>query len=296
VACSDVDARRAEHYRQRFGFARAYTDVFEMIATEKPDAAALAVPVDVTASLAAGLLERGVPLLIEKPPGRTVEEVDRLVAAATAGRTQPLRHQVAFNRRFAPVVQEARRRLAALGPPSVVQHVHYEMTRVDRRDPDFSTTAIHGLDAVRFLSAADYASARFRYREMPALGPGVANIFVDAVMASGATAHLAFCPAAGAAVERVTMHAGEDTLFVRIPMWKDFDSPGRIEHLRRGALVADVRGDAEEPFVLAGFYAEYEAFLAAVAAGRTPSPSLAESRQSVEIADCVRRREEEFRA
>ncbi len=204
-------------------------------------------------------------------------------------------HQVAFNRRFAPLVQEARRRLASLGPPGAIQHVHYEMTRVDRRDPDFSTTAIHGLDAVRFLAGADYASARFRYRELP-LGPGVANIFVDAVMTSGATAHLAFCPAAGAAVERATMHAGEDTLFVRIPMWKDFDSPGRLEHLRRGTLVADVRGDAEEPFVLAGFYAEYEAFLGDLAAGRTPSPSLAESRQSVQIADCVRRREEEFRA
>ena len=38
-----------------------------------------------------------------------------------------------------------------------LRHVHYEMTRVDRRDPDFSTTAIHGIDAVRFLAGSDYA-------------------------------------------------------------------------------------------------------------------------------------------
>ena len=106
-------------------------------------------------------------------------------------------HQVAFNRRFAPLVREMRRHLKALPEAQAIQHLHYEMTRVDRRDPDFSVTAIHGIDAVRYLAASDFAEVRFRYQEHPALGPGVANIFMDAVMASGATAHLAFCPNAG---------------------------------------------------------------------------------------------------
>ncbi len=267
-----------------------------MIERERPDAAALVVPDTVTAALGARLLERGVPLLIEKPPGRTVEEADRLIAAAAAGRERPLPHQVAFNRRFAPLVQEARRRVAALGSPTAVQHVHYEMTRVDRRDPDFSTTAIHGLDAVRFLAGADYAQARLRYRDLPALGPGVANIFVGAVMTSGATAHLAFCPAAGVVLERATVHAGAQTLLVRIPMWGALDSPGHLQHLDRGEVVADLHGEGTDAFVLGGFQGEYEAFLGDLATGRTPSPSLAESRQSVQIAECVRRREEEFRA
>ena len=45
------------------------------------------------------------------------------------------------------------------------------MTRVDRRDPDFSVTAIHGIDAVRFLARSDYAHVRFRYQEHPTSGP-----------------------------------------------------------------------------------------------------------------------------
>ena len=275
-----------------------------MIDAEEPDAAVLVVPLTLTAALGARLLERGVPLLIEKPPGRTVEEVDELAAAAdagardreAAGQRRPVPHQVAFNRRYVPLVQEARRRLAAIGPAREIQHVHYEMTRVDRFDPDFSTTAIHGLDAVRFLAGADYAEARLRYQERPALGPGVANIFVDASMSSGATAHLAFCPTAGVVVERATVHAGPHTLFLRIPMWDAYDSPGRLQHLERGRVAADVAGEGTEPFVLGGFYGEYEAFLGDLAAGRTPSPSLRESRQSVQIAECVRRREKEFRA
>jgi predicted dehydrogenase len=299
AGCCDLDAARAERHRQRFGFARAYTDVVAMLDAEKPDAAVLAVPVHLTAAVGAPLLERGVPLLLEKPPGRTVQEVDALIAAAERG-GRSVTHQVAFNRRFVPIVAEARRRLAALGPPSAIQHLHYEMTRVDRRDPDFSTTAIHGLDAVRFLGGADYAEAHFRYHEQPALGPGVAHMFVDAVLTSGATAHLAFCPTAGAVVERATVHAGGHTFFLRIPMWGPLDSPGHLQHVDRGQVVADLAGDrlggAADACVLGGFYGEYEAFLADLAAGRTPSPSLRESRQSVEIAECLRRRDEEFHA
>jgi myo-inositol 2-dehydrogenase / D-chiro-inositol 1-dehydrogenase len=300
AACCDVDAGRAGTHRARFGFARAYTDIEKMLEAERPDAAVLAVPVERTAGLAPRVLEAGVPLLLEKPPGRTVEEVDRLIAAAEGdGRRPSVPHQVAFNRRFAPVVQEARRRLDATGSSKAVQHVHYEMTRVDRRDPDFSTTAIHGLDAVRFLAASDYAEARLRYRERPDLGPTVANIFVDAVMASGATAHLAFCPAAGGVVERATVHAGAHTLFLRIPIWGPLDAPGRLQHLEEGRMTADLGGDElddTEPCVLGGFYGEYEAFLGALAAGRPPSPSLRESRQSVQIAESIRGREKEFRA
>ena len=300
AACCDVDAGRAEAHRARFGFARAYTDIKKMLDAERPDAAVLAVPVERTATLAPQVLEAGVPVLVEKPPGRTAVEVDALIAAAEShGRRPPVPHQVAFNRRFAPIVQEARRRLAAVGAATEVQHVHYEMTRVDRRDPDFSTTAIHGLDAVRFLAASDYAEARLRYRERPDLGPTVANIFVDAVMASGATAHLAFCPAAGAVVERATVHAGAHTLFLRIPIWGPLDAPGRLQHLQEGRMSADIGGDQlgdTDPCVLGGFYGEYEAFLGDVAAGRPPSPSLRESRQSVQIAESVRHRDQEFRA
>ena len=296
AGCCDLDAARAESFRRDFGYARAFTDPAAMLEAERPDAVVAVVPVERTVAVASLVLERGIPLLLEKPPGRTVAEVDRLITAAgKGGRAVP--HQVAFNRRFAPLVRELRRRIDEAGPP---HHLHYEMTRVERRDPDFSTTAIHGLDAVRYLAGCDYAAARFRYREMPELGEGVANILVDAVMASGATAHLAFSPVAGVVVERATAHANGHSLFLQVPMWGGVDSPGRLRHYVGGRLAAEMGGDqvgdGTALFELGGFYRETVAFLDALGAGQAPSPSLHESRQSVEIAERVRHRAAEYRA
>jgi predicted dehydrogenase len=289
-ACCDFDGAKAEAYRSAFGFARSYTDLARMLDTERPDAVVLVVPEPATCAVACEILGRGLPLLLEKPPGRTLAELDRIRAAAGA-----LPHQVALNRRYAPLLVETRHQLEARGGPGVLQHIQYEMTRVDRRDPDFSATAIHGIDAVRSLAGADYAEVRFRYREFPELGPGVANIFLDAVMTSGATAQLSFCPVAGVVVERATLHVKDDTLYVRIPMWDAYDAPGRLEHVQRGRLLKGIAGQAGAPsFVLGGFYGETEAFFDALAAGRAPGPSLADARQSVAVAECIHRREKEF--
>jgi myo-inositol 2-dehydrogenase / D-chiro-inositol 1-dehydrogenase len=294
AGCCDLDAGRAESFRRDFGYARAFTDPSAMLEAERPDAVVVVVPVERTVAVGSMVLERGLPLLLEKPPGETTVAVDELIAASEKGGRVP--HQVAFNRRFAPLVRELRRRIEEAGP---LQHVHYEMTRVERRDPDFSTTAIHGLDAVRYIAGADYAEARFRYHERPDIGPGVANILVDAVMTSGATAHLAFCPVAGVLVERATAHAHGHTLFLHVPMWSGVDSPGRLWHFAGGKLVADLGGDrvgdGTALFELGGFYRETVAFLDALAAGRIPAPGLRESRQSVEIAEHVRERRREYR-
>ena len=296
AGCCDLDAERAESHRRDFGFARAYTDALAMLESERPDAACLVVPIEKTCGLAGAILERGVPLLVEKPPGKTVEDVDALIAASEKGGTV-VPHLVAFNRRFAPLVRELRRRLDSAPP---VQHVHYEMTRVDRRDPDFSVTAVHGIDAVRFVAGSDYAHVRFRYAPLPELGPGVANVFMDAVMTSGASAHLAFCPVAGVVVERAAVHARDESFYLNVPMWAAFDSPGRLQHLVRGTLAAEVSGDALPDgtalFEAGGFHAEYVAFLDSLEAGRPPAPGLRESRQSVDVAAHIRRRESEYRA
>ena len=218
-----------------------------MLDAERPDAVVLVVPDTRCADLACLVLERALPLLLEKPPGRTTADVDRMLAAAR----RPGRLARPAPGGLQPPLRPARARAArARGRArreSAVQHVRYEMVRVNRRDADFSTTAIHGIDAVRYLAGADYAHARMRYQELPALGNGVANLFVDAVLSSGATAQLSFCPVAGAVVERACVHTHGHTLLLEVPMWSGFDAPGQAAAPRawpagRGTARRDERG------------------------------------------------------
>jgi len=69
-ACCDLDPARAEAFRRDFGYARAFTDPVAMLEAERPDAVVVVVPVEQTVAVGSLVLERGLPLLLEKPPGR----------------------------------------------------------------------------------------------------------------------------------------------------------------------------------------------------------------------------------
>ena len=75
AGCCDIEGTRAESFRAEFGYARAYTDPVAMLDAERPDAVVVVVPVERAVEVGSLVLERGVPLLLEKPPGSTVAEV-----------------------------------------------------------------------------------------------------------------------------------------------------------------------------------------------------------------------------
>lgn len=295
AACCDTDEAKAIEFRNRFGFARHYTDLVSMLEAEKPDAVCLIVPEPLTCELSCEILKMGYPLLMEKPPGRTTEEIDRMIAAAHASDAAT---QVAFNRRYAPLVRELRRLLAKTFQPSDIQHVRYDFTRVGRTDVNFSWTAIHGIDTARFIAGSDYQHIRFHYQEFPDLGPKTANIFMDCTFTSGATAHLDFCPVAGVVVERATVYAYDNTFFLNVPVWGAVDSPGLLQHFKKGELEQDIVGTdvcgGSESVELMGFYAENASFFDALREGRRPTGDLRDARQSVEIAQCIGERRSEY--
>ena len=75
------------------------------------------------------LLERGIPLMMEKPPGLNPAETRRMIDAAAAADAP---NQVAFNRRYHPLVQRLCaevRALAAEDQPILT--VQYEMLRAN---------------------------------------------------------------------------------------------------------------------------------------------------------------------
>lgn len=295
AGCCDLDAAKVERYRATYGFRHAYTDFRTMLATERPDAVCLMAPVSKTCELTCAVLEMGFPLILEKPPGLNRTECLTMIAAAEKS---GLPNQVAFNRRYAPLVRELKNRLEASSRPEDIQNLRYDFFRINRRDADFATTAIHGIDTVRFLAGAPYRRVRFHYQPFPALGPTVANLFMDCEMTSGATAQINFCPVTGVIIERATVSLFDHTYFLNVPIWQAFDSPGRLLHLERGVVQEDLDGGtldgAGEMYVASGFYGENASFFDDLRAGRRPPGDIRSGLQSVEIADCLRQRCAEY--
>jgi predicted dehydrogenase len=102
VGVVDIDARRAAEVAAATG-APVVSHVRELIG--QVDAVSVAVPTEAHAEVALPLLEAGVHVLLEKPMTRSVQEADRLLAAASgAGVTLAVGHIEHFN----PAVQAAR--------------------------------------------------------------------------------------------------------------------------------------------------------------------------------------------
>ncbi len=291
AACCDLERPKAEAYRAEFGFLRAYVDFREMLAKEQPRAVCLMAPVRRTCEISVAIMEMGFPLLMEKPPGLNREECLRMIEAAEKNGVP---NQVSFNRRYTPLVRALKDRLDALGS-APIQDIRYDFFRVDRKDADFSTTAIHGIDTAKFLAGSDYRSVTFSYQEFPELGPTVANIFLDCCFVSGARAHINFCPVTGVLIERATVCLQSHTFFLNIPIWGAYDYPGRLLHLASNSVLEDTEGDrgegAEETmYISSGFFGENQSFLDDLRMGKKPAGSIRSGLQSVEIADCIRNR------
>jgi len=284
VACCDLDQAKAQKYAERFGFAQVYTDLDAMISAEQPDALSVITPVEYTSRVFCQAVAHGRPTFTEKPPGLTVAELDTMIAAAGEIITQ-----VAFNRRFQPLVRKLKEQLPA---PEVLQHIRYDFCRVNRPDADFSTTAVHGIDTVRHLAGADFAKLSFHYQPLPDEGPTVCNVFIDGAMTSGATCHLAFLPCCGSVVERATVMAKDHTWYLELPMWGGHDSPGRLQHVVKRDVAESWSGaditDGTEAFEANGFYAENKSWYADLLAGRRPSCDLKDARQSVAVMEAYR--------
>ena len=159
AVCDPLAAPRGR-MADAYGIGRRYERIDEMLEEEALDAVLVNVPPHLNAAAAMVCLEAGVDTLVEKPPGLRVAETRALRAAAARSGA---RCMVGVNRRFNPLIAEARRRVAERGPlVTVVGEFHKNLVDIERQgriaEPTlerfFYETPIHALDCVRWLAGA----------------------------------------------------------------------------------------------------------------------------------------------
>jgi predicted dehydrogenase len=142
----DLRRDHAAQMAAQYGFARAYADLDEMLREVQPDGCVAVTPIPVTREISARVIRAGVPLLMEKPPGATLEEAREIVRLVHQTGSHVM---VSMNRRFDPALRIALDWWG--GRP--LHYVRGTIVRVNRREPEFFYgTAIHPLDALREIA------------------------------------------------------------------------------------------------------------------------------------------------
>ena len=285
VACCDINSTKAESYMKYFGFQKFYTDIDEMLDTERPDAVSIILPESIEAKFAIKVLKKGYPLILEKPPGKSLEEAYKLIKAAEENNVP---NQVAFNRRYHPIVRKMKSILDISYSPSQIHNIRYEMYRYNRKENTFWTTAIHGVDVVRNVANSDYKHIDFFYQDFPQLGGTASNIYMHCTFESGSTAQLCFCPLGGINTEQMTINVLDNTFILDMGYY----TKGTLkQYTNNTTVVLDIKGEdlftSDRVYDYSGYYHENEDFFNDIRDGRKPKGDIKSSIQSMEVTCCI---------
>ena len=149
------------------------------------DAVSLAVPTESHCEIACALLAKGIHVLVEKPISRSLEEADRMIAAAEAGNALL---QVGHLERFNPALVALR--------PYVRTPLYFEIHRVGEftaRSLDIDVVLdlmIHDLDIVQWLVGEEVEVTDVRAVGIPVLTRRVDAANARLEFANGAVANI----------------------------------------------------------------------------------------------------------
>lgn len=262
VAVCDLDAERAQNYADCFGFAQVQTSLDALLDTGLDGLVAIT-PMDRTESLAGRILEAGVAVVIEKPPGVGVEGARRLLSVAERTGTP---HMISFNRRFAPPLERARAWMATGGHQP--RHVISRMLRRNRLEPDFARdTGLHQVDVL--LSVIGKPTRVAGHKEFPN-GARAANYTARIETGTGITASVVQTPDVGVAEESM------EILGDGFRVWLDFQE-GAVRIEADGACVLEwsAAGQGMELHEMNGAYGETVAFVEGLHSGAM-APTMAD--------------------
>lgn len=170
VGVCDADAARAREIGQRLGTAH-HSNWRDLIGTA--DAISIVTPTETHCEIACAFLESGANVLVEKPIAISLDEADRMIAAAQSTGAKLM---VGHLERFNPAMVALR--------PHVDRPLYFEIHRVSpfpNRSLDVDVVLdvmIHDLDAIQWLVGENVA-----VKEIRAVGIPVISDKVDAANA-----------------------------------------------------------------------------------------------------------------
>jgi predicted dehydrogenase len=300
VAICDLVEERAVATAAKWQIPKSYTLIREMFKAESLDAVFCLVEPGSLFHVTMLALEHGYPVFSEKPPCITSTQAEAL-ARRSDQIGKPV--MIGFNRRFIPVVREAKKQLLQINSPTQVEGCFYKYGSGDCFDLGginaFTSDTIHALDLMRFLSGGNRArkAALLSYARECVMenqwngifefDNGVAGIINGNYMAGGrihkfqlhapavsASINLGFGPAAAEAT--ILNHTGGISYSLAAAGAVNEE----IKHLDGKELAG-----SEDFHRYYGYYFEDRHFIDCLKSGQTPETCIQDAKESLHLAE-----------
>ncbi len=279
AVCDPIEAAR-NAAGEEFNISGRYASIDEMLDAESLDAVFVATPAHLNGQAALPCLERGINTLLEKPPGMSLAETTALrEAAARTG----AKGMVGWNRRFHPIIVEAREMVEARGAVTqLVGEFHKSITGFIKSghfpehlmDNLFLETPIHALDTVRAIAGADVEEVHSVVRRTISSYKDVHAALI--LFENGCVAHLIANYTTDARLERYEIHGRDISAY--------------LEGVSHGTVFCDGQQHQLSGSGTSGTEEQNRYFLDCIKADRPvslPAANLDEAMKTMELAETI---------
>lgn len=270
VAVCDRDESRMKEAADKYGPRAAYTDYNKMLAEQELDGVHVLVWPKHLKTIALELIGAGQNVFVEKPPGMDLGECEEMAAAAEKAGVLTM---CGFNRRFAPLTLEAKRRVEERGSLThAVATFHKYMTKPYDDDIPHSILrydVMHHVDFLCWLGGGEPVELHSHVARDGGEGFSTRHVALMR-FEGGMTAFLNSSFHSGARVEKFEMHArgahAEVEPQTEATVWVEGAEPVKI-------AIGDV-ADGSVMYRRAGYLQENAYWLECLAEKREPHCSL----------------------
>lgn len=284
VGLCDVVETKLQATAEKFHIPRTFTDYRTMLDEVEPDAVYILMPPHHLFDLAAETLKRKHHVFIEKPPGLTTYQTTSLARLAEQNNCLTM---AGFQRRYCPLLVEAKRRAEERGP--LIQCLSrfvksagvnpYYNGAIDILTCD----AIHAVDLLRWMGGEikhiSSTVSKF-YAEID-------NAFNSLVeFENGGVGMLLTNWVTGRRIFSAEMHSHNFSVFAepddKAVFYKDGSTEGE-------ELPSTDAASSTEQHVFLGFYGESRHFMDCIKSGRQPQTNFADAVKTMELVERIYR-------
>ena len=280
----DLMEKKLKTTADKFHIEKTFTDYKKMLDEIEPGAVYVLMPPHHLYDLVIECLNRKLNVFIEKPPGITTEQTKNMARLAEKKNCLTM---VGFQRRFCPIIVEARKKVEERG--SIIQCAarfmknYFAGAYYNGASDILTCDAIHSVDTLRWMSG-----------EVKKIVSSVRNLYAEydnsfnalLEFENGAVGMLITNWVVGKRIFSVEMHAKGISAFAepddKAVIYKDNEEKGEV-------LLTQEVAKSKEMYKYAGFFAENRHFIDCLKEGKQPMTNLTDSVKTMELVDRIYR-------